>query len=61
MLFGDDGANVKTKGISQLKWSWFSRDRPLIDFEQFDLASRGPWGSFLLVLRLQSRYVEYAM
>ena len=42
--------------ISQLKWRWFSRSRPIIDFEGFDLASRGPWGSFLLLFQLKSRY-----
>ena len=43
--------------ISQSKWLWFSKTRQLVDFESFDLASRGPWGSFLLVFRLRTRYV----
>lgn len=49
---------IKNIGMSQLKWSWFSSTRALIDFDKFDLASRGPWGSLLLVFRLQSRYVD---
>ncbi|KAH8727700.1 hypothetical protein GQ44DRAFT_770257 [Phaeosphaeriaceae sp. PMI808] len=44
-------------GISQSKWLWFSKARSLIDFEHFDSASRGPWGSLRLVFRLQSRHV----
>ncbi|KAF2647844.1 hypothetical protein K491DRAFT_784470 [Lophiostoma macrostomum CBS 122681] len=45
------------EGISQLKWAWFSRGRPLSDFEGFDSASRGPMGSLLLVFRLRGRNV----
>lgn len=42
--------------ISQLKWLWFGgNDRPLRDFEHFDQASRGPWGSILLVFHLRSQ------
>jgi hypothetical protein len=43
--------------ISQSKWLWYSKTRPLVDFESFDLASRGPWGSLLLVFQLRSWYV----
>lgn len=40
------------EGISQLKWRWFSkRDRDLVDLELYDQASRGPWGSILLLVR----------
>lgn len=40
------------EGISQLKWMWFSkRDQNLADMELYDSASRGPWGSFLLLWR----------
>ena len=44
--------------ISQLKWLWFTDKpkRPLADFEAFDDASRGPWGSALLLRRLHFRY-----
>ncbi|OAL54792.1 hypothetical protein IQ07DRAFT_628521 [Pyrenochaeta sp. DS3sAY3a] len=43
------------EGISQLKWSWFAGEKPLIDFARFDDASRGPWGSFLLMYHLRFR------
>ncbi|KAI0444190.1 hypothetical protein F4803DRAFT_512327 [Xylaria telfairii] len=47
---------VLANGISQLKWQWFSQQpRPLIDMEQFDSASRGPWGSFLFLFRTGTR------
>lgn len=39
--------------ISQLKWRhFFLRPRGLADLELFDEASRGPWGSALLIARL---------
>ncbi|KAH6694097.1 hypothetical protein F5X68DRAFT_248719 [Plectosphaerella plurivora] len=37
--------------ISQLKWLWFLRPRALSDFESFDMASRGPWGSIVVLCR----------
>lgn len=38
------------EAISQLKWSWFWRGHRLVmDFERFDSASRGPWGSLVLL------------
>jgi hypothetical protein len=41
-----------SESLGQLKWSWFQRDsKKLWDFEIFDNASRGPWGSFLLLIR----------
>lgn len=41
------------ESISQLKWHWFwrGRSRPVMDFEYFDIASRGPWGCFVLLCR----------
>lgn len=43
-------------GISQLKWIWFSRrSQSLADVEIYDRASRGPWGSFLLILHQFAR------
>ncbi|KAI1737044.1 hypothetical protein F4680DRAFT_430115 [Xylaria scruposa] len=40
-----------SEGISQLKWKWFEKQRrKLIDLNEFDAASRGPWGSFLFLL-----------
>lgn len=41
------------ESISQLKWHWYwnGRSRPVIDFEYFDIASRGPWGCLILLCR----------
>ena len=37
--------------ISQLKWAWYwGRERQMMDFERFDLASRGPWGSITMLV-----------
>lgn len=41
--------NLINSGISQFKWLWFTRPRELADIERFDRASRGAWGSFLLL------------
>ncbi|KAF2723535.1 hypothetical protein K431DRAFT_344753 [Polychaeton citri CBS 116435] len=41
------------EALSQLKWHWFweqDQPRPVSDFDWYDNASRGPWGSFLLLL-----------
>lgn len=42
-----------SEALGQLKWSWFNkkRSRKMWDFEIFDNASRGPWGSLLLLVR----------
>lgn len=45
------------QAIGQLKWKWFLAPKALIDFETFDLASRGPWGALLLIFRVKARYV----
>jgi hypothetical protein len=46
------------QGLSQMKWNWFAgKDRPLVDFESFDNASRGAWGSILLVFSTRGRLV----
>lgn len=42
-------------GIGQLKWHWFHEPRSLIHLNRIDAASRGPWGSFLLIF---SRYKQ---
>ncbi|KAI0096754.1 hypothetical protein GGR51DRAFT_578655 [Nemania sp. FL0031] len=40
----------------QLKWSWFLKcPRPLLDIVRFDDATRGPWGSLLLLTRQLKR------
>ncbi|KAL5371752.1 hypothetical protein DPSP01_014032 [Paraphaeosphaeria sporulosa] len=41
-----------SEAIGQLKWSWFQgRSKKMWDFELFDNASRGPWGSLMLLVR----------
>ncbi|KAF4635289.1 hypothetical protein G7Y89_g2805 [Cudoniella acicularis] len=42
-------ASLLTVFLSQLKWLWLRRPRYLRAFATFDEASRGPWGSFLLI------------
>jgi hypothetical protein len=51
--FGRAALLVPTaEALGQLKWDWFTRkSRRLIDFEVLDNASRGPWGSFMLLAR----------
>ncbi|KAK7960767.1 hypothetical protein PG988_011981 [Apiospora saccharicola] len=44
-------------GISQTKWLWYEKPRPLKDMETFDDASRGPWGCLMLMLDFRSHYV----
>lgn len=40
------------KALGQLKWLWFARPkRPLMEFVAFDEASRGPWGSLVILGR----------
>ncbi|KAL0935998.1 uncharacterized protein CTRU02_208213 [Colletotrichum truncatum] len=38
-----------SESLSQLKWLWFRKERPLRDFQDFDAATRGPWGSLMLM------------
>ena len=38
--------------ISQLKWHHYQKPRRLIELQVFDDASRGPWGSIVLIARL---------
>lgn len=45
-----------SEALGQLKWSWFlEHSNKIWDFEIFDNASRGPWGSFLLLVRTKGR------
>jgi hypothetical protein len=44
--------------VSQSKWLWFRRNKPLKDFQTFDEASRGPWGSLKLVFASQASYIH---
>ena len=40
------------EAISQLKWHWYwGRQRPIMDFQVFDAASRGPWGCVQMLCR----------
>lgn len=42
------------EALSQLKWCQFwNRERPVLDFERFDLASRGPWGSLTMLFHVR--------
>jgi hypothetical protein len=42
-----------SEAIGQLKWTCFhgKKSRDVFDFEIFDKASRGAWGSFILLCR----------
>jgi hypothetical protein len=41
-----------SEALGQLKWSWFQgSSKKMSDFEMFDNASRGPWGSLVLLVR----------
>ncbi|CAO2655603.1 Nn.00g044060.m01.CDS01 [Neocucurbitaria sp. VM-36] len=45
-----------SEALGQLKWSWFlEHSKQMWDFEIFDNASRGPWGSLLLLVRTKGR------
>ncbi|KAK3625379.1 hypothetical protein LTR56_004014 [Elasticomyces elasticus] len=42
------------EALSQLKWNHFWRNsRPVRDFESFDSASRGPWGSLVMMFSMR--------
>ena len=42
--------------MGQLKWIWFRNARRLKDFEVIDEASKGPTGSFMLLMQRRGRY-----
>ncbi|KAF2736279.1 hypothetical protein EJ04DRAFT_575428 [Polyplosphaeria fusca] len=51
-----------SEALGQLKWNWFQtkknkykESKKMWDFELFDNASRGPWGSFMLLLRTRGK------
>ncbi|KAF2478009.1 uncharacterized protein BDR25DRAFT_207498 [Lindgomyces ingoldianus] len=46
-----------SEGIGQLKWMWFRKGSKLLDFFTFDSASRGPWGSLMLLWVTKCRHV----
>lgn len=47
------------EAIGQLKWSWFikGQSKKMWDFEMFDNASRGPWGSLLLLIHTRGKTI----
>ncbi|KAF2815304.1 uncharacterized protein BDZ99DRAFT_378589 [Mytilinidion resinicola] len=45
--------------IGQLKWLQALRKRPMDDFRTIDEASRGPWGSVLLLARRKGGLIAY--
>jgi len=46
-----------SEAIGQLKWTWFhgKKSKDAFDFEIFDKASRGAWGSFMLLCRTKGK------
>lgn len=44
-----------SEALGQLKWNWFQKSKKMWDFEIFDNASRGPWGSAILLIRTKGR------
>lgn len=44
-----------SEAIGQLKWIWFHNRSPLSNFALFDGASRGPWASAILLVRMKCR------
>ena len=46
-----------SEALGQLKWNWFHEksSKKMWDFEIFDNASRGIWGSVLLLIRTKGR------
>lgn len=51
---------VVAECMAQWKWILFAQEqRPLIDFDRLDAASRGPMGSLRLLLRTNGAYVSY--
>jgi hypothetical protein len=45
-----------SEALGQLKWSWFlGHSKQMWDYEIFDNASRGPWGSLLLLVRTKGK------
>jgi len=44
-----------SEAIGQLKWIWLRKERKLFDFYAFDNASRGPWGSAILLCTTKGR------
>ncbi|KAF2422113.1 hypothetical protein EJ08DRAFT_487900 [Tothia fuscella] len=45
------------QSISHLKWSHYESAHPLKDVQDFDDASRGPWGAIMFVFKVRGRAV----
>jgi hypothetical protein len=60
-LFGTFGdfffMATTSSAFGQLKWLQALRERPMIEFKVMDEASRGPWETFLLLVRQTGGYV----
>lgn len=48
---------ISSIAMSQQKWSWFQKPRPLVHFADFDSASRGPWGSFKIIRKTHIKHL----
>jgi hypothetical protein len=46
--------------LSQLKWSWFKKERKLEDLSTFDEATRGVWGAGVLLVTPRAWYLAYS-
>jgi hypothetical protein len=46
------------EGISKLKFLWFHKNRILADLDDFDEASRGPWGSLWFMMQPKTQQVH---
>ncbi|KAF2807923.1 uncharacterized protein BDZ99DRAFT_522530 [Mytilinidion resinicola] len=46
-----------SEAIGQLKWVWFKKESKLMDFFTFDSASRGPWGSLMLIWTTKCKHL----
>jgi Protein of unknown function (DUF3176) len=49
------------EGLSQLKWTWYRRERPLADLQRYDMASREPIRSFRLSWSLRGRHSIFSV
>jgi hypothetical protein len=48
---------VLAEGLSQLKWVWFKKPRQVVNLADFDMASRGPYGSFHFLYALRGQHI----
>jgi hypothetical protein len=43
------------ESVSQLKWLWYQKERPLADLQAFDEAGPGAWGTLKLLFIMQTK------